>query len=138
MSEMNLTKLNNRIRLIRDRHHLSKTDLARRLEISSAYVTELESGQKTTISSRLARVMSYELGVNREWLMDGKGEPFLPPDTIYRLSQNTSADQTKGQASDLSAFERLLSEISATYINLPMSELETVLSTFGASAKNLR
>jgi formate hydrogenlyase transcriptional activator len=124
---MDLTKLSNRIRLIRERHHLSKAELSRRLEISTAYVTELESGQKTTISTRLARVVSYELGVSREWLLEGKGEPFLSPGNRYPLYPDAAAGQTKAHTGDLSAFERLLSEISAKYINLSGEELEKVL-----------
>jgi formate hydrogenlyase transcriptional activator len=127
MTATHSTRLNGRIKLIREQHKISKSDLARRLEISPAYVSSLESGEKTTISSRLAKVIQHEFGVNREWLLEGKGEPFLPADNPQLVRQGAIGERAEAEIGDLSAFERLLSEVSATYINLPVNDLTKVI-----------
>jgi formate hydrogenlyase transcriptional activator len=136
--ETDFTRLNTRIRFIRESFKISKSELARRLEISPAYMTELESGRKRAISGRLAKVMLHELGVNNVWLMEGKGEPFLPGQNRHIPVIHATTEHEKMQTADFSAFERLLSEISATYINLPLNELEKVLrDDFGRLSKSL-
>ncbi len=124
MQNMNLTKLSDRIKFIRESQKISKKEFARRLEISAAYISELESGQKTTISGLLAKMIQYEFAINREWLLEGKGTPFI-------IESNNAGQIVKTEdtsVNNLSKFESLLSEISATYINLPIEKLDSALT----------
>ncbi len=123
---MDLVKLSNRIKFIRETHKVSKVEFARRIEISEAYVSKLESGQKTKMSALLAKIIEHEFSVSREWLLEGKGNPFLPEQQLP-LSQHLTDESEKKWLGNLSEFERLLSEISATYINLPIKNLDDVL-----------
>lgn len=127
MPKRDLTQLMHRIKFIREHYNISKAELARRLEISSAYVTALESGKKTTISRLLSKIMQHEFGISRKWLLAGKGEAFPSADNRQPLSPEATDGRAGGQRDDLYSFERLLSEISATYINIPIERIESVL-----------
>ncbi len=127
MEKMDFTKLNTRIKFVRESNRISKTDFARRLEISCAYVTALEYGEKTKISAQLAKLIQYEFGINMKWMLEGNSEPFFTERNIQSLEGRQADEHEELDTGDLSAFERLLSEVSATYINLPVNQLEKVL-----------
>ncbi len=127
MSNTVLTELSTRIKFVRECKNISKSELARRLFISPAYVTALESGEKTKISAPLAKLIQHEFGVNMEWLLEGRGDTLLPERNKKTIIPDNADDHEEEQGEDLSTFERLLSEISATYINLPINQLEKVL-----------
>ncbi len=124
---MELTELKDRIRFIREGNNLSKSEFARRLDISPAYVTKLESGLKTKVSSQLASVIQYHFGINRKWLFEGVGEKLISKDDKNVFVTEANRVSTEKVVGDFSEFERLLFEISATYINLPVDHLEKVL-----------
>ncbi len=79
MSRVNLNQLKERIKKIRKTFNISKSEFAKRIGISPAYVTDLESGKKTNISLPLAKLISYEFGINPDWLLTGQGEMFIKP-----------------------------------------------------------
>ncbi len=127
MKRSDLTRLNARIEFIREKHGISKSEFAKRLEISPAYVTALEGGEKTRISAQLAKLIQYEFGVEMRWMLEGYGEPFIPGIKTKSSVAEDDIGRDGAQPGDLSAFERLLSEVSATYINLPIGQLKEVL-----------
>ncbi len=126
---VDLAELSSRIKFVREQARISKTEFARRLAISAAYATELESGRKTKISPLLAKMFQYEFAVDMKWLLEGKGSAFLTGNCIEGQNYTRCLkDKNKGQQTgNLSDFERLLSEISATYINISIEELENVM-----------
>ena len=62
-----------------------------------------------------------------EWLMEGNGEPFPVPDNGDRLSPAAGSNGIEARNGEAPSFDRLLSEISAKYINLASEEIEEVL-----------
>jgi transcriptional regulator with XRE-family HTH domain len=76
MSREDLAQLKNRIKKIREIFNLSKSGFAKKLGISPAYVTDLESGKKNNISLPLAKLIFYEFGINPDWLLTGEGPMF--------------------------------------------------------------
>jgi transcriptional regulator with XRE-family HTH domain len=76
MSIENFTELKYRIEFLRESKQLNKSDFTTLLGISKAYVTELESGKKTTISNSLAKLIAYEFHVNFDWLLTGQGSMY--------------------------------------------------------------
>ena len=73
MSTSKLTQLSSRIGALRESFGLTKKDFAKRLEVSSAYICQLESGERLEISRQLAKLISLEFGINMDWLITGKG-----------------------------------------------------------------
>lgn len=51
-----------------------KDEIAERLGITPTYLSELEKGRKTNISSSLAKLIEYEFGICEAWLVNGEGE----------------------------------------------------------------
>ncbi len=66
--------LNKRLRLLMEENNLSQADLAKKLNISSAYVSQLLSGTKTNISRKLGIAISNIFNVNYDWIKSGEGE----------------------------------------------------------------
>lgn len=64
-----------RVRAARDAAGLSQAALARLAGISGPSIAELEAGTNETPTSSLIAGLAKALGVTREWLQDGSGEP---------------------------------------------------------------
>ncbi len=129
MPGTDLTKLSDRIKSLRDRYGISQSELARRLEISVPHIIALETGSKNVISYRLSSLIEEKFGINRDWLFEKEVESFFNESKVNLPPISTEAINytREPHGGDLSEFERLLSEISATYINITIEGLENVL-----------
>ena len=67
--------MHTRISKIVSKSGLTKTDFAKRIGISQAFVSQLCSGAKIP-SDRTITDICREFGVNEVWLRTGEGEPF--------------------------------------------------------------
>lgn len=71
MQEKKSALLTYRIPLIRSVYSLNKANFAKSLEISAAYVTDLESGKNQKLSKTLAKLISYEFDCDFDWVYSG-------------------------------------------------------------------
>lgn len=55
---------------------IKKTDFAKKIGFSQAYISMVLSGKRTEPSDRFFSAISREFGVNIEWLRDGKDGMF--------------------------------------------------------------
>lgn len=67
--------MKDRISLVVQKSGLSKTKFAERINVSSAYVSQMCAGTRQP-SDRTISDICREFGVNRIWLETGDGEPF--------------------------------------------------------------
>lgn len=79
--------MNNTLLMLREQFGMSQTELARRLHITPATISMIESG-KRPLTDRMIHNIANEFGVDEHWLRTGEGEPFpLPPEEDERLLQ---------------------------------------------------
>lgn len=71
--------MKNRIKKIRADTGLSMEKFGNRIGITKSSVSLLESG-KNSPSEQTIRLICKEFGVNKEWLLDDKGEPYNEPE----------------------------------------------------------
>lgn len=69
--------MNTRIQQIIIKKGINKTEFARKINVSQAYVSQLCSGTKTP-SDRTIADICREFDVNEYWLRTGKGDMFIP------------------------------------------------------------
>ncbi len=93
---------------------LTKTEFAKRLNISQAYVSALCSGNKTPSDRTIADICRV-FNIDEEWLRNGEGEMSVKtPDAIVeRLTQEIKLDN-------------FLQSIAREYLNLPEAQREIV------------
>ncbi|CEA05709.1 transcriptional repressor DicA [Metalysinibacillus saudimassiliensis] len=70
--------MNERLLAIRKELKLNQTDFGKKLGLSTASVSALESGQRN-VTERHMLLLASEFNVNEEWLRHGEGEMFLKP-----------------------------------------------------------
>lgn len=97
----------------------TQTQLAHLLAVSNAQISAIENGKKN-LSKRLVELLIYKVNVRREWIEEGKGEPFdetnPPPKPV--LSRGAKAIAT---AAVLSPFTPAVS--AAIAIGIGASEI---------------
>jgi transcriptional regulator with XRE-family HTH domain len=78
-------KLNNRIKLIRSKVHLSQEEFGKRVQITKTSISKIESGINNP-SDQTIKLICSEFNVNEEWLRTGEGgeqNMFVPEDMKY-------------------------------------------------------
>lgn len=69
--------MNNRIKSIIKDANISRTDFAKRIEVSQAFVSQMCSGAYKP-SARTIAIICREFNIRREWLENGEGPMHLP------------------------------------------------------------
>lgn len=69
--------MNNRIKSIIEDANISRTDFAKRIEVSQAFVSQMCSGAYKP-SARTIAIICREFNIRREWLENGEGPMHLP------------------------------------------------------------
>lgn len=64
-----------RLKLLRKELHIKQGDFAKRISTTQGHISDIENGRKC-LSDRTIKLISYEFGVNEEWLRNGTGEMF--------------------------------------------------------------
>lgn len=82
--------INERINYVVSQSKLTKTAFAKRVNISQAMVSMLCSGS-TSPSDRTIADICREFGVDRNWLVDGIGDPFRPVDRNHQIASVLSS-----------------------------------------------
>lgn len=71
-----------RLRSTRERRGFTQADLARRLGLTRAAISQLESTDTKSVRGDNLFPLADALGVNARWLMTGKGDPGDRADTV--------------------------------------------------------
>lgn len=72
-----MSTINERLQSLLDALNISKTDFAKKIHVSPAFVSMICSG-KSSPSERTIKDICREYGVDEIWLRDGIGEMFRP------------------------------------------------------------
>lgn len=72
-----MSTINERLQSLLDALNMSKTDFAKKIHVSPAFVSMICSG-KSSPSERTIKDICREYGVDEIWLRDGIGEMFRP------------------------------------------------------------
>jgi len=74
------------LREVRADRNLTQIEFGEKISVSGEYVSQLETGKRTNPSENLIFKICEKFNVNRDWLIDGKGERDLllkDPGTVY-------------------------------------------------------
>lgn len=99
-------QLNEKIKKIREDAKLSQRAFAENVGISGAAIAHIESGVNNP-SEQTLRLISTVFKVNYDWLAEGRGEPYLPPDTDDELVDEVMAGANEFAKKAFRAFARL-------------------------------
>lgn len=105
--------MKDRITLVIKEKKITKTEFAKRLNISQAFVSQMCSGVARP-SDRTISDICREFGVDRVWLETGAGEPFKPVDRdeqIAAILSRAIAGNTTARDRLIRAFSQLPDEM---------------------------
>lgn len=71
LKELSITAMGRRIRVIRERKEITREELAEKVDISPAFISDVEYGNKG-MSIKNLYLLSQLLGVSAEYLLSGK------------------------------------------------------------------
>lgn len=71
LKELSITAMGRRIRVIRERKEITRKELAEKMDISPAFISDVEYGNKG-MSIKNLYLLSQLLGVSAEYLLSGK------------------------------------------------------------------
>ena len=71
LKELSITAMGRRIRVIRERKEITREELAEKMDISPAFISDVEYGNKG-LSIKNLYLLSQLLGVSAEYLLSGK------------------------------------------------------------------
>jgi transcriptional regulator with XRE-family HTH domain len=71
LKELSITVMGRRIRVIRERKEITREELAEKMDISPAFISDVEYGNKG-MSIKNLYLLSQLLGVSAEYLLSGK------------------------------------------------------------------
>lgn len=103
--------VNERIKQIREEHGLSQAEFAKRINVSDAAVSKLESG-KNNPSKQTIKLICSEFHIQYQWLTEGTG----PKETPYTSSIDQLIDEKMAGESELAR------SIMKSFAKLPDSE----------------
>lgn len=75
--KLNIEKIGRRIKELRVILNLKQTEFAEALNITQAYLSMLESGERSTFSIEILLKLVEKYNVNINWLLTGEGKVFL-------------------------------------------------------------
>ena len=78
-------KYGDRIKILRKKLRITQKKMAEKLEISQAYLSDIENG-KMEANAKTLFGLSKNFGVRMLWLMDGIGEIFVPSFDDFRMT----------------------------------------------------
>lgn len=84
--------MNNRIKEIRNRNKISQEEFGKRIGITKASVSRIESGENNP-SEQTVILICEKFGINQVWLRTGKGEMFLSVNEDERFAANVGKIQ---------------------------------------------
>jgi transcriptional regulator with XRE-family HTH domain len=78
--------INERLKAVRSALNLSQTEFCKGIYISQSFYAQLE-GQTKNVNERIIELITLKYGVNKKWLLTGKGEMFSQPAPNRDLNQ---------------------------------------------------
>lgn len=111
IKELNRSEMGRRIRQRRELLGLSREDLARRLDVTSKFIADLEYGDKGTSVKNLYRLKQI-LGVSIDYLMDGEPNNEDEDEPRKMLSENIMGSLSVCSVKQL----RVMEQIARLYI----------------------
>lgn len=98
--------MNERIKQIRKDHGLSQAEFGKRLGISDAAVSKIESGKNTPAETTI-KLICREFRIEYQWLMYGTGPMSSHDTTVEDLVDKHMKDESEFTKSIMKAFAKL-------------------------------
>lgn len=103
-------EMKDRISFIISHKKITKTEFAKTVKVSQGFVSQMTSGASNP-SERTIELICQNYGVNEEWLLTGKGDPFkesTQEEEIMRFAVRTC----KGSDDFIKAYVAMLARLS--------------------------
>jgi transcriptional regulator with XRE-family HTH domain len=120
MSSNKFANLRDKVIFIFKESKCSQAEIARKLGISEAYVSEIVKGKKKiNLSDTLVKLICHEFSVNHEWMFNDIGEIYLPKVNMVHDMANIDLGEIrepklkkiiKQHESRIALLERILTE----------------------------
>jgi transcriptional regulator with XRE-family HTH domain len=65
-----------RLRWVRQKANLTLDEFGERVGVGRSYISKLENGHRLNVSENFLRALCFDCFVNRDWILNGAGEPF--------------------------------------------------------------
>ena len=85
-SEVFILTIGERIKMVRESRHLTKTKFGDTIHISISAVTKIENGQNNPSDQTISLICSC-FGINKSWLLTGVGEMECPYDRDAEINR---------------------------------------------------
>lgn len=82
-----MNQINRRIRIIFEKEKKSKTDIARLLNVTPAYISKLTTNENAVPSDRLINDICSAFQVNKNWLLSGDGDQYIELNRDQEISE---------------------------------------------------
>jgi transcriptional regulator with XRE-family HTH domain len=79
-------EINQRIKRLREALGISQREFSRLLSLSAGYISGVEINSRP-VNDRLVKQIVSEFGVDKDWLLTGKGRMFIQKDTDERSAR---------------------------------------------------
>jgi transcriptional regulator with XRE-family HTH domain len=99
-------KMNDRIKKVRTDAGISQRNFGKTIGISGPSIARLETGENNP-SEQTIRLISSAFKVNYQWLKDGLGPMYLPPDTDDELVDEVMAGENEFAKGVFRSFAKL-------------------------------
>ena len=109
--------MNERIKQIRKEFGLSQAEFGKRLGISDAAVSKIESGKNTPAETTI-KLICREFQIEYQWLMHGTGPMTSHDTTVEDLVDKHMKDESEFTKSIMKAFAKLPDNEWTTLMNL--------------------
>lgn len=114
--------MNDRLKYIRKRERLSQEKMAQILGVTRACLANYESGRNNP-TNPFINLLCIEFNINKEWFINGKGEPYNKPEFDDGYIASLFADLTLGKNEELKKLLYKVSKIDKSYY----SSIETLI-----------
>lgn len=122
MSIKNLTEFSSRIKLVRECSGLTREAFAKKVNVSGAYIGQLESGKKEKPSTLFLGSVEKTFNINPVWLESGDGDMNIVSDPAPGYSVRSDLEE---------ALLRIIKEGDET----KLAAVKAVLTTFDPGGK---
>lgn len=76
--------MNNRVRLVRDKLHLTQSEFGEKLGVSRDVISNIELN-RVNLKELFIDHLCLVYRINKDWLVSGNGDMFLPSNNDYEL-----------------------------------------------------
>lgn len=133
-----MSSIQERILFIRNHNHLSQGEMAERIKLTRAHISNLETGKRSP-SDIIITMICNEFSVNENWLRTGEGTPFFDAaSALQRVFADYFIRITKAFAPVFSAYGEIMPLFESKDITCIYNYIALRVKKGGMNEKNLK